>query len=201
MVAITVTETPAPNLQLWDRPPGLTGGIPYGQVTFQSGNDGVVIPAATADTTNITITCALAIGWVYRLMDARVMIRLETNEDKSWTRVVEGQLLAFNPGSPDLTTNIPFNLQAFGGLANAGVTSLPVFDISALPFGLIYQPATPLPNVPLVAQSAITSCRLALASISDTTDDGLLRYYLRFLVYTIEAENRWAINTPVPVTF
>lgn len=198
MVAVVVTENPVGVKNLWEVPSTKRPGVPIGQVIYQ--NQAVVIPAVTTDTLAISINCALDIGYAYRMMDARVQIAL-LNQAGEFGRIAAGQLVAFNPSIPSQTINIPFALSNtwFGQTADDALEART--DASALPVKLIYQPAVPLPNMPLTAQSATTVARIFIASASDTIAAGELTYFLRFLIYTIADDEAWAINSPVPVTF
>lgn len=198
MVAIVVTENPAPQLQLWDRPEVHGAGIPIGSLVFQ--NVSVEIAAAVADITTISVNCALPIGWTYRLMDARLQLRMPVATDVEWGEYIEGQIVMFNPSTPQLTGNIPFVL----GRAPGDTINPAQVDGSALPFAWIYGPfsqGAPLPNVPLAARSGTSVVRLFLASASDSRAASEISYYLQFLIYSIEEDERWALHSSVPVNF
>lgn len=199
-MVVAVTENPVPVLQIWDIPPNAQGrGIPNGQLVYQ--NSAVVIAAATTERVTISINTAQPLGYVYRLMEARIQMAFPAATDGiKFGRQAEGQIVAFNPGAPGQTINIPFTLANMPvGIIDAEDQPT-ITDNSSLEFKLMYGPLTPLPNTAFEARSATTVVRLFLAANTDSSGAGELAYYIRVLRYSIEDGERWAIHSPVPVT-
>lgn len=198
-MTITVTENPVGIRQSWAVPSTIAPGVPVGALTFQ--NVSVVIAASTAERTAVSINCALDIGWTYRLVEARIVLNVASASDDEWGNFAEGQIVLANPSNPSLDSNIPFELSA-GQPGQIGLPTDPNnIDASALPFKMMFGPLVPLPNTPLPARGATSVCRLFFGSNIDSNGASSFSYFLRFLIYTINDDESYAINSPVPVTF
>lgn len=200
-MTITVTVNSVGIRNTWRAPGTGAPGVPLGAITFQSPPDGIAVGASTAEDTVISINCGLAIGWTYRLVEARVHMAVALVNADRWGNSALGNIIMANPSNPAQDQLIPFELST-GQPGQVGVpTDPPQVDGSSLPFAITYGPLVPLPNIPLSARSATSVIRLFLASAPDTLLASELRFYLRVLVYTIADDEQWAIHSPVPVTF
>lgn len=194
-MTINVTENPVATLQTWKTPPSVQGAA-GAALAFQ--NHAVVIPASNSEVTAISINCGLPVGFTYRLMHASVMIAgAYTANLNEYGRAAQGQLIKFNSSS-QTSDNIPFVLPVVGhGRIDTSGAPTPTDD-SAFPMKLMY--GGEVPNIPLTAEHPTTVCRLFIANIADTTPAMSLTYYLRFLRYTIDEDQTYAIHSPSPVT-
>ncbi len=201
-MTIAVVENPDPRPFMWSFPEG-RNGIPRGQVEFQ--NSLVSIGASTAEDRTILISCALPQGYAYRLQSVNMDIAGAANTDlQTFGQNAFVTLGAFVPSAPALTLRQAFPLPAAqpirdtsSAFVDRGYAS--ITDASAVPFKLQYSGL--VPNTILNAQSGTTLMTIQVAANDDTSTECFLGYYARFLVYDIADENKWAINTPQPVTF
>lgn len=196
-MTVTVTENPIGIRQGWTTPSGGATGVPVGQLLF--GNQAVALGATTAEDLLVSINCALPPGWTYRLVEARVKLAFGSASTNEWSRFAEGQIISDSPSDPGGTLDIPFELSGgrYGDVANPNIMA--PLDGSALPFKQLYGPVVPLPSVPILSRSPTTLCRLFFAQGVDTAGAGEMTYYLRFMIYTIADDARWAIHSQVPV--
>ncbi len=198
-MTVAVVENPLARPFNWQIPQGSSPGVPRGQVEFQG--TGIEIGASTAEQTTILISCALGIGFSYRLVDASVTLAFASITNlNEFGNAALASLFAFTPEAPNQSLTQRFRMDAGrpfidpAGAHNGafGFTS----DASALPAKLVYQ-GEKFPTTLLNAQSGTTLLTISCANNSDTiAAAGSLDYYVRFLTYDINDENRWAINTP-----
>jgi hypothetical protein len=193
-VTINVTENPVGIPQTWSIPSG-SAGVPMGQLVFA--NQNVEIGPATSEVVAVSINGQLPIGYAYRLMDAYVDLKGPVHNDvDQYTRQAQLQLLAYNPTSPSQTIIIRSALSA-GNLGIVNTESDPnVVDASATPNTLIYAATNP-PRVPLTALHPTTVFNINLGATSNTTTGTVkMGYYVRFLFYSIDENELYAIHTP-----
>lgn len=192
-MTINVTENPVGIPQTWSIP-AESPGVPMGQLVFQNTN--VSVGAPTAEDVAITINGALPIGYAYRIVDAYMDLRAaDVNDLDQFSRQAQLQLQAFNPTSPAQTIIIrqPMVVSDVGLVNNRAVPN--VLDSSATPKALLYS-APNLTSVPLTAQHATTVFQIAVGATPNTANAGVLGYYVRFLFYSINENEKWALHTP-----
>lgn len=195
-MTITVTENPLVIRNAWQVPSTQAPGYPIGRLIWQSHVDGVVIAARVAEDTVVTINGAFPIGYSYRMERASVRIQTSAADDR-WGRHAAGLITAFSPAVPANSLGIPFNLVAEGTGNITDPNTPTLVSGSATPEDIFYEGYPP--SQPFQAQSATTVFQVALAADVDSADAAVLRYYMSALIYTINDDEQYRIQSPVPV--